>query len=546
MEAKTPSDSLRKPADEKRSFEEPQANGKHALGDEAVGRLERAIQLLGDQQVEIVKALGALSARMPTTVNDPIVELARQVQLRPQDHKAYVALGNRLLVLKEYEKAEAAFRAAVHLAPDVPVARTSLAMALQKLRKFDEAIGCFLEALKLDPVCPARKYYTDLLFALKRFDEAIAFWKAEMKAAPHDIVAARNATAAHLRADRLEEAGVYARLTAERAWSTRHWPKALDDDPTLARANPQPVKAPKLRHDIEQLEYLVSLGIKTKEFPPIIEGLRRVLERVAPRGDLRGSALTQQERIDVGAFYNRIVHMVDAPEVKQSLSYAWDMAKIEEEYVARPPGIIHIDNLLSPEAMKVLRKFCIESTIWLSTNHDNGYLGAYISDGFCPPIMTQIARELRAAMPRVIGDRRLVGMWAYKYDQKMSGINTHADMAAVNVNFWITPDDANLDPTSGGLVVFDAEAPQEWDFELYNGNLPDAPQRIDEFLRTSNARRVEVPYKENRAVIFNSDLFHQTAPLNFKPGYQNRRVNVTLLYGDRTDGRLDTRDGISE
>jgi hypothetical protein len=118
-------------------------------------------------------------------------------------------------------------------------------------------------------------------------------------------------------------------------------------------------------------------------------------------------------------------------------------------------------------------------------------------------------------------------------------------MAAVNVNFWITPDDCNLDPSSGGLVVWDAEAPQEWEFDLFNGNTPDAPRRIDDFLKASNARRVEVPYKQNRAVIFNSDLFHQTAELHFKPGYDNRRINVTLLYGERDDGRLDTREQIS-
>ena len=44
---------------------------------------------------------------------------------------------------------------------------------------------------------------------------------------------------------------------------------------------------------------------------------------------------------------------------------------------------------------------------------------------------------------------------------------------------------------------------------------------------------VNVPYRQNRAVIFNSDLFHATAPLDFKPGYANRRVNVTMLFGRR-------------
>ena len=35
----------------------------------------------------------------------------------------------------------------------------------------------------------------------------------------------------------------------------------------------------------------------------------------------------------------------------------------------------------------------------------------------------------------------------------MTGIVAHADQAKVNVNFWLTPDEANLDPTNGRLVT---------------------------------------------------------------------------------------------
>ena len=48
------------------------------------------------------------------------------------------------------------------------------------------------------------------------------------------------------------------------------------------------------------------------------------------------------------------------------------------------------------------------------------------------------------------------------------GLSLHADAAAVNVNFWITPDEANLNPDTGGLVVYDKEAPAEWNFAAYN------------------------------------------------------------------------------
>lgn len=42
-----------------------------------------------------------------------------------------------------------------------------------------------------------------------------------------------------------------------------------------------------------------------------------------------------------------------------------------------------------------------------------------------------------------------------------------------------------------------------------------------------------VPYRENRLVLFNSNLFHQTDEFHFKPGFRNRRINITLLFGKR-------------
>lgn len=33
--------------------------------------------------------------------------------------------------------------------------------------------------------------------------------------------------------------------------------------------------------------------------------------------------------------------------------------------------------------------------------------------------------------------------------------------------------------------------------------------------------------------MFDSDLFHATDDPHFRPGYLNRRINITLLYGNR-------------
>ena len=137
--------------------------------------------------------------------------------------------------------------------------------------------------------------------------------------------------------------------------------------------------------------------------------------------------------------------------------------------------------------------------------------------------------------PAIIGEDPLLRWWGFKYDSRLSGINVHADFAAVNVNFWITPDDANLDPESGGLVIWDTPAPVEWSFAQYNN--PGAGQAIRDFLARAGAHSVTVPYRANRAVIFDSDLFHETDRIAFKKGYLNRRINITMLYGLRGKSR---------
>ena len=120
-------------------------------------------------------------------------------------------------------------------------------------------------------------------------------------------------------------------------------------------------------------------------------------------------------------------------------------------------------------------------------------------------------------------------LWGFKYDSSLGGIRIHADQAAVNVNFWITPDEANRNPDKGGLVIWDVSAPQDWDISKYNGD----DDAVRAFLAETGSKPVTVPYRANRAVIFDSDLFHETDEIEFEKGYLNRRINLTMLFGRR-------------
>ncbi len=235
-------------------------------------------------------------------------------------------------------------------------------------------------------------------------------------------------------------------------------------------------------------------------------------------------------RAAVGHVYNRLVHVRPTPRVPRALSGEWDAAAVEGAYLAGRPSIVVVDEFLSRDALESLRLFCLESTVWSTNRYEHGRLGAFFRDGFNSPLLIQIAEELRAAFPRVIGARHpLAQLWGYKYASSQPGLPPHADFAAVNVNFWITPDDANLAPGSGGLDLYDVEAPKDWDFATYNRNAG----KIRELLAARKASPRHIPYRCNRAVIFDSDLFHATPALRFRAGYENRRINVTALFGDR-------------
>ena len=193
------------------------------------------------------------------------------------------------------------------------------------------------------------------------------------------------------------------------------------------------------------------------------------------------------------------------------------------------PQMVVIDNFLTQPALEKLRDYCAGSTIW-QRNYDAGYIGATPEDGLACPLMAQIAEEITTTYPEMIGTHAFRYLGAFKYDSTLStGTNTHADNSAVNVNFYIAPDSANLDPESGGMDIWDVCAPPGEEMRRYNGN--EALAR--DFLERSGARMTRVPHRANRAVIFKSDLFHKTSDCRFDEGYLNKRINVSLLFGHR-------------
>jgi tetratricopeptide (TPR) repeat protein len=452
---------------------------------------------------------------------------SRTLALSADHWQARRQLGLAMLSLGNGEQAVEALSACVSVEPNDPQLRFERGRAHELAGDLDRAAGDYRASAAGHGEVRARSLarLSVVLRRQGRLDDGMAAAESAAAASPQDPDVLRSLGHCQKARGELAAAGA----TFRRAHRILRAPEGAvsRDLPTFRMTT-----RAKLRHDREQFEWLLGQGIGAATLRAALEDCERILDTLpvdAADGDLVPIAGPS-----VPAWYNRCHHLEDAPHQPAGvLGPAVDASAIEADYRSRGPGITWIDDFLSAEALAALRRFCLNSTIWYDCDHPNGYLGAYLQDGFCCPLLLQIAEELRVALPGIFGDHRLMQLWAYKYDSRMSGIDIHADFAAVNVNFWISPTDANLDPEHGGMVIWDVEAPLEWTMDEYNTYDPVQQAAIRTFLADHNANEIVIPHRQNRCAVFNSNLLHRTDDIHFRDGYENRRINITMLFGHR-------------
>lgn len=205
-----------------------------------------------------------------------------------------------------------------------------------------------------------------------------------------------------------------------------------------------------------------------------------------------------------------------------------EVAEWSREWASSSVKVRVIDDFLTPPALTALRHFCAVSTVWRRV-YAAGYLGAAPEDGFACPLLAQIVEETRAVYAPLLAEHPFRYLGGFKYDSELStGTNTHADFSAINVNLYIAPEEANLDPQSGGMRIWGRRAADEPEMRRYNGD----EAALRRMLAESRAPEIVVPHQANRAVIFDSGLYHRTDQFSFRDGYLNMRINVSLLFGD--------------
>ena len=536
-----------------------------AISHHQAGRLQKAEELytrildFDPSHAEALHLLGLVAYQQGD--NPKAIQLITQA-ISNISHKPHYHYNLGLVLEKErrLDEAVSAYQRALDLKPSYIEAKSNLGNVLRAQGKLDAAAQAFQSILTINPRSAETHNNLGVVFKEQgNLNGAIEEYRAALELKPAHAEALNNLGVAYKEQGRLDEAktsfqealkhkpsyaNAHYNLGLTLLWQQRR-PEAMDcfrQSANLTYNHQRPVfirsvtKA-RIKHDYEQVQFLLKHSLAPDLPHSYVEGLEALYQRMSKETDTSWYMnLTPQEQKDIAPSFNRIIRYGSGEVLPDgTLNPQLIVADIEARYQKTNPEIMYVDHLLNPTALNNLRQFCLESTIW-KHDYQNGYIGAFLANGFSCPLLLQIAEELRTTFPGVFKHHPLHQAWAFKHDSALRGLNMHADAAAVNVNFWITPDEANLDSNSGGLIVWNKEAPDEWDFKEYNTDKNEG--KIRDFLKRNHAEALNVPHRQNRALIFNSNLFHETDTLSFREGYENRRINVTFLYGSRQKARV--------
>ena len=331
---------------------------------------------------------------------------------------------------------------------------------------------------------------------------------------------------------------------------------------TEAGGNMYVQSAGTLVHGAEQLEHLVAKGKLPQDFLSIARAYRATARehfRDGPDGAVGQlypqSTHPRQLTFDGCCFvptgdqlstqhfmHNTLVYLPPSPPIgTAALNPDVDWQEVKRKY--QNTGIVTVDTVLSSWALEAAYDFLLEATIYNELKH--GYVGAYNKDGLSAAgVMQQITEELCVVVQQITGDCMLTNFWSYKYDNvhslsdnRQMGILKHADAAELNLNMWLTPDSATQEPENAGMTIynFGADTPKL----LHLSQNLDSQQELTQLMFAAKTQSARIPYKQNRMVLFNSRLIHETGvpdkPMTFLPGYENRRISLTWLFGTLMD-----------
>jgi len=350
------------------------ADALHLLGLVAYQGLEydRARDLIGQAiQQDGKKALYHYNLGLVCEKAGQLDEAARAyqqaLQLKSDYVEAHSNLGNVYREQGDLKSAVLAFEHAIAIKPDYAGGYNNLGVVFKEQGDLDRAIGAYQQALRLNPRNAESHYNLGMVYLEReQSEEATAAFRKAIDINPEYAKAHHNLGLALLWQDQRDEALLQFRKSAD-----------LSQDHGRS-VNMSYVFPSRIKHDLEQLEYLCNQGIAM----PIPEGYSETLrvlqgQVVSSQEANQPIAVSPSQAKALAPSFNRILHYADNPIFPEgALNPNLDREDIQRRYQASNPEIIFIDDLLRDDAVRSLHRFCLESTIW-KKDYVEGYIGAF-------------------------------------------------------------------------------------------------------------------------------------------------------------------------
>ena len=186
-------------------------------------------------------------------------------------------------------------------------------------------------------------------------------------------------------------------------------------------------------------------------------------------------------------------------------------------------GFDVVDNFLNPQkALDIRKEILNNNTVddvyatYTAKNYDKNHKHCSV-----------ISKELGAYWPELSNSYERG--WSFIYDNKGEGVGIHQDYESVlTLNIWLTLDKCVEDKEKNGLIIYPIRPPKEF-LSLSHEELHKT--WINYLNMHKHIKPFKIDYKFNRAV-FNNNFLHETNGLSMKDGKENKRVSLTLLFGN--------------
>jgi len=359
--------------------------------------------------------------------------LQNVLQIEPNNVNANSNLGIVFNKLTEYQKAIDCHKKVLQIEPNNADAYNNLGINYKQLGETDLAKSHLYKAIEINPNhANAYNNLGTLLKSLGEHEKALSTFKKALAIEPNFFKAQANLANTYL-----DQQKDFEKIVTE-----SH--KALSTYQKVSKIYSQSVPLFRLKHDVEQAEYLKSKNYEINglnEFYDIGKEILNKKENEENESNFNKEILLKDSEIQSLLPFCKNQYIYQTPKLSGSvLNPDKDWNQIEMEYLNSAKQIIYIDDFLSKEAIKELREFSLVSKVWIH-QMPNKYLGAFSDSGFINPLHIQLGTDLQKKLPKLFGKYNIGKFWGFKYDTTLGkGIGIHADFAYLNLNFWITPD----------------------------------------------------------------------------------------------------------